>query len=106
MSNTVLNPLALVGRILLALMFVLSGFGKLTHFAGTAGYIGSAGLPMPEVLAALTIILERSFSNSAAAWRWSSAFRHAGRRSVWVCSRYWSASSSTLSGPCRPSRRW
>jgi putative oxidoreductase len=58
MSNNVLNPLALVGRILLALMFVISGFGKLTHFAGTAGYIGSAGLPLPQVLAALTILLE------------------------------------------------
>ncbi len=47
-----------VGRILIALIFLISGFGKLTGFAGTAGYIASKGLPFPEVLAALTIALE------------------------------------------------
>lgn len=52
------NPLALIGRVLLALMFVLSGFGKIGDFAGTAGYIGSVGLPMPQVLAALAIAVE------------------------------------------------
>lgn len=52
------NSFALVGRILLALMFVWSGFGKIGGFAGTAGYIGSVGLPMPQVLAALAIAVE------------------------------------------------
>lgn len=58
MLNNFQNPLALVGRILLALMFVLAGISKLGGFAGTVGYIGSKGLPMPAVLAALTIVLE------------------------------------------------
>lgn len=58
MLNNIQNPLALVARILLALMFVLAGFSKITNFAGTAGYIGAGGLPMPQVLAALTIVLE------------------------------------------------
>ena len=58
MSNSLQNPLALIGRILLALMFVLAGFSKLSGFNGTAGYIGSAGLPAPALLAALTIVLE------------------------------------------------
>jgi putative oxidoreductase len=49
---------ALVGRILLAAIFVISGFAKITGFDGTVGYIGSKGLPMPQVLAALTIALE------------------------------------------------
>ncbi|WP_292247439.1 DoxX family membrane protein, partial [Mesorhizobium sp.] len=35
----------LLGRILLAVIFLLSGFGKLTAIAGTAGYFGSLGLP-------------------------------------------------------------
>ena len=48
----------LVGRILLALIFVMSGFSKITGFAGTAGYIASKGLPMAEVLTVLTIIIE------------------------------------------------
>jgi len=48
----------LVGRILLGLIFVLSGFAKISGFEGTAGYIGSKGLPMPQLLAALTIVVE------------------------------------------------
>jgi len=58
MNPNVQNTAALVGRILLALIFVISGFGKIGGFEGVAGYIGSKGLPMPEVLAALTIALE------------------------------------------------
>lgn len=53
-----LAPLALVGRILLALMFVLAGISKLTGLQGTAGYIGSVGLPAPMALAVLTGVFE------------------------------------------------
>ena len=49
---------ALLGRILLAAMFVISGFGKITGFEGTAGYIASKGLPVPQVLAAIAILIE------------------------------------------------
>lgn len=48
----------LVGRILLAAMFVLAGFGKLTDIAGTAGWFGSIGLPAPTILAVLVGLLE------------------------------------------------
>lgn len=48
----------LIGRTLLALIFVMAGFNKITGFAGTAGYIASKGLPMAEVLTVLTIIIE------------------------------------------------
>ena len=58
MNNNLTNVLALVGRILIAAIFVISGFGKIGGFEGVAGYIGSKGLPMPQVLAALTIVLE------------------------------------------------
>jgi putative oxidoreductase len=40
-----------VARILLALLFVLQGFGKLTGLEGAAGYVASAGLPAPTLLA-------------------------------------------------------
>ena len=50
--------LALLGRVLLASIFVYSGFGKITDFQGTAGYISGAGLPMPQVLAVGSIIVE------------------------------------------------
>ena len=52
------NAVALAGRILLAMLFVLSGYGKIAGFDGIAGYIASKGLPMPQVLAALTVALE------------------------------------------------
>ena len=49
---------ALVGRILLAAVFIISGFAKVGGFDGTAGYIASKGLPLPQVLTALTILVE------------------------------------------------
>ena len=41
----------LVARLLLALMFLFAGIEKFTGLEGTAGYIASAGLPMPKLLA-------------------------------------------------------
>jgi putative oxidoreductase len=55
--NTQGFPL-LVARFLLALMFVGAGISKLTGLAGTAGYIASVGLPMPQVLAVGAGLLE------------------------------------------------
>ena len=52
------NPLSLLGRSLLALLFVPAGFSKLTGFAGTVGYIGSKGVPLPELAAAAAIGVE------------------------------------------------
>lgn len=52
------NPLSLVGRLLLALLFVPAGIGKIGGFAGTAGYIASKGLPMPELGAGIAIVVE------------------------------------------------
>ena len=50
------GPLA--GRILIALIFVLSGFSKITGFDGTVGYIASKGLPLPQLAAIGAIIVE------------------------------------------------
>ena len=48
----------LVGRILLALIFLVAGWRKLMAVAGTAGYFTKLGLPMPEVLAWVAIAIE------------------------------------------------
>ncbi len=48
----------LLGRILIALLFVPSGFGKITGFEGTVGYIASKGLPLPQVGAIIAIAVE------------------------------------------------
>lgn len=52
-----MNPFAhLVGRILLALIFILSGIGKISDPAGTAGFMESMGVP--GILVWPTIALE------------------------------------------------
>ena len=46
--------LNLVGRILLAVIFIVAGFGKITGYAGTAAYMASKGVPgalLPLVIA-------------------------------------------------------
>jgi putative oxidoreductase len=48
----------LVGRILIALIFVVSGFGKISGFEGTVGYIASKGLPLPEFAAMAAVVIE------------------------------------------------
>ena len=48
----------LLGRILLAWLFIPAGWAKIGGFAGTVGYIASKGVPMPEVAAALAIAIE------------------------------------------------
>ena len=50
--------LTLAGRILLAAIFILSGFGKITGFDGTVGYIASKGLPLPQLGAIAAIVVE------------------------------------------------
>lgn len=52
------DPLALLGRILIAYLFVPAGWSKLTGFAGTVGYIQSVNVPMPGVAAAIGVAAE------------------------------------------------
>lgn len=52
------NPLSLIGRVLLALLFVPAGFSKISGFAGTVGFIASKGVPLPELAAAAAISVE------------------------------------------------
>jgi putative oxidoreductase len=48
----------LLGRILLAVIFLLSGFGKLSAISGTAAYFGGLGLPLPTVTAVVVGLIE------------------------------------------------
>ncbi|WP_026435113.1 DoxX family protein [Acidovorax sp. JHL-9] len=58
MLSSLQNPLALVSRLLFAVLFLPAGIGKFTGFAGTVGYISSVGLPMPTVAAAVAAVVE------------------------------------------------
>lgn len=50
------GPLA--GRILIALIFLMAGLGKITGFEHTVGYIASKGLPLPQLAAIGAIVVE------------------------------------------------
>jgi len=58
MLNQLQTPFSLLGRLLLALLFLPAGIGKLSNFAGTVGYISSGNLPFPTVAAVVAIVLE------------------------------------------------
>lgn len=56
MSQT--NLLAAVGRLLIALIFIASGLGKIAAPGATQGYIASVGLPLPMLSYLLAVIVE------------------------------------------------
>lgn len=58
MNNSLQDTLALVGRLLLAWLFVPAGFGKIAGFSGAVGYATSVGLPLPEVGVAVGLLIE------------------------------------------------
>lgn len=47
-----------VGRILIAPLFLVSGFHKITGFSAVTGTMAKAGMPFPEVLLVGAIVLE------------------------------------------------
>jgi putative oxidoreductase len=48
----------LVGRTMLAVIFILSGYSKITGYSGTLDYMASHGLPFPELLLPFAILIE------------------------------------------------
>src|SRR5277367_2870385 len=52
------NAFAFIGRLLMAVMFLMSGFGKVVAPQATMAWIASVGLPMPTVAYAISIIIE------------------------------------------------
>ncbi len=52
------NTLLLLARILLAIIFIWAGYGKLMSLTGTAGYFTSLGIPAASIVAPLTGLVE------------------------------------------------
>lgn len=48
----------LLARVLLMILFILSGWSKLTGFEGTVNYMTSLGAPAPMLAAAVAVIME------------------------------------------------
>lgn len=49
---------ALAGRILMALLFITSGFAKFTAAAGTKAYFAKTGVPAPEIAYIVAVAVE------------------------------------------------
>ncbi|MGN6466540.1 MAG: DoxX family protein [Rhizobiaceae bacterium] len=70
------NLVLLVARVLLSIIFLMSGFGKLTDIAGTASYFANYGLPAPSATAVIVGLVELlgglailvGFKTPVAAW--------------------------------------
>src|SRR5258708_24104292 len=58
MKRIIDNAAGLVGRILLAFIFIMSGWSKIGGFDQTAAMMASKGLPMAQVLLVITIVIE------------------------------------------------
>lgn len=52
------DVILLIARILLMILFVLSGWSKLTGFEGTVAYMTSLGAPAPMLAAAVAVLME------------------------------------------------
>jgi len=50
--------ISVVARLLMAQLFIISGWQKLTGFSGTEGYFASMGIPMAGVVTPLVILIE------------------------------------------------
>ncbi|WP_109123887.1 DoxX family protein [Dyella sp. C11] len=52
------DGMLLLARLLLMVLFVIFGWSKLLSFSSTVAYMGSVGVPMPAVSAAIAVIME------------------------------------------------
>src|SRR5690606_9565722 len=52
------NEIILLARILLMILFIMSGWSKLFGFGGTVAYLESLGTPVPMLAAAIAVLME------------------------------------------------
>ena len=57
-AERVRDEILLVARILLVLLFLVFGWGKLTDYSGTIGYMAKTGAPLPSIAALVAIAVE------------------------------------------------
>ncbi len=56
--NAIIRFLPLMGRVFITSIFLLSGFGKIADWSGTAGYMASKGMPMVSLFLIGAIVFE------------------------------------------------
>lgn len=47
-----------LGRVLLSLIFIVAGYGKLTAIAGTTAYLTRLGVPQPQLMVYVVAVVE------------------------------------------------
>lgn len=52
------DAVILLARILLMILFVPAGWGKMIHFGGTVALMGHLGLPLPLLAAIIAVVME------------------------------------------------
>jgi putative oxidoreductase len=52
------GEIILIARILLVILFVISGWGKLTNYGWAVSYMATTGTPAPQIAAVLAIAIE------------------------------------------------
>jgi putative oxidoreductase len=57
-AERISDEIILVARILLVMLFVVFGWGKLTDYSGTVGYMTQTGVPVPSVATLVAIVIE------------------------------------------------
>ena len=57
-SGKVGDEVIFLARILLVVLFLTSGWGKLMNFPGTVAYMAQSGAPLPPVSAVVAILVE------------------------------------------------
>jgi putative oxidoreductase len=58
MSNSSSSVVPLLGRILVSVVFILGGIGKLTGFSMEEGMVAAKHLPMPAVALGIALVIE------------------------------------------------
>ena len=70
-AERVRDEAILVARILLLVLFLVFGWGKLTDYSGTAGYMARTGAPVPSVAALVAIAVEVPVALAVALGVWT-----------------------------------
>lgn len=57
-AERIRDEVLLISRILLAMLFLVFGWGKLTDYSGTVAYMAQSGAPLPSVATLVAIVIE------------------------------------------------
>ena len=57
-AEQIRDPLLLISRILMMILFVVFGWQKLTGYSGTIAYFAQGGVPLPSLATPIAVIME------------------------------------------------